>query len=204
MTEFYPTTGISDAMNKMNTMDVEIKAIASNVNLMGPAYTVKCYPGGIITCHKALAEVPSGYVLVVEGNGNCNEALWGELTSMEAMQRGVKGIVVDGAVRDVADIRELGFPTFSRYISPRVGSNKTLGTTGSPIVCGGVTVNQGDLIVGDDNGVAVVPKGQIEEILDKAVAIEKKEAAIAEKVKNGAHIADLIGLSSIINEAEKQ
>jgi len=182
-------------------MDAGIQAITPGKTVVGPAFTVECYPTGIITCHKALGEVPAGYVLVVDGQGDPNGALWGEFTSMEAMRRGVLGIVVDGAVRDVAAIRQMGFPTWARSVTPRVGSNRTVGTTGEPIVCGGVRVQTGDLVVADDDGVVVVPKDRIDEIRAKAEAIEVKEAEIAERVKAGAHIADLIGMSAAINEA---
>ena len=201
--EFYPAAGVSDAMVKINTMDAGIKPVGQGFKVMGPAYTVKCYPCGIITCHKALNEVPAGSVLVVDGSGDPHGALWGQLTSMEAMQKGVKGIIVDGAVRDIAEIGKLGFPVFARHITPRVGSNRTVGTTGEAVVCGGIVVKTGDLIIGDDDGVVVIPQDQIEEILGKAAAIEEKETIIAEKVLKGAHIGDLIGMSREIEEAEK-
>lgn len=200
--EFYPTAGFSDAMKKMNTMDANIKSITLGLKLIGPAYTVKCYPGGIITCHKALGEVPEGYVLVVSGDGDPTGALWGELTSLEAMKKGVKGIVLDGAVRDVAEIRKLAFPTFAKHITPRVGSNRTVGTTGEAIVCGGVVVRNGDIIVGDDDGVIVIPKEEFDYINEKTKEIEEKERDIAIQIKVGAHIADLIGMSCAIEEAD--
>lgn len=199
----YPSAGVSDAMAKTNTMDPGIKPVVKGLKLIGKAYTVKCYPCGIITCHKALNEVPAGSVLVIDGDGDPNGALWGELTSMEAMQKKVVGVVVDGAVRDIAGIERLGFPVFARHVTPRVGSNRTVGTTGESIICGGVIVNTGDLIIGDDDGVVVIQNERIEEVLAKADAIETKEATIAKKITQGAHIADLIGMSSEIEEAEK-
>ncbi|WP_127579406.1 RraA family protein [Paenibacillus koleovorans] len=198
---FYPSAALSDAMNKMFTMDAGIKPLKEGYKMIGIAYTVKCYPGSIITCHKALGEVPSGSVLVIDGGGSPEGALFGELTSMEAMERGVKGIVVDGAVRDVALIRSFDFPAFTRHVTPRVGTNKTIGTTGEAVVCGGVVVHTGDLIIGDDDGVVVVPKEQIEEMLQAAAHIEELEADIARKVKDGAHIADLIGFGPMIAAA---
>ena len=201
MSEVYTAAGFSDALNKTQTMDAGIQAITPSKTVIGPAFTVECYPTGIITCHKALGEVPTGYVLVVDGQGDPNGALWGELTSMEAMQHGVLGIVVDGAVRDVSSIRQMGFPVWARSVTPRVGSNRTVGTTGQPVVCGGVIVRTGDLIVADADGVVVVPKECIDDITAKAAAIEVKEADIADRVRNGGHIADMIGMSAAINEA---
>jgi regulator of RNase E activity RraA len=124
--------------------------------------------------------------------------MWGGLMSLEAIQRGVAGVVVDGAVRDVDTIRELGLPVFARHVTPCVGSNRTVGSTGNPIVCGGVIVRTGDLIIADDDGVVVVPEERIEEVLQRIAAIVEKEKGIAEKVRSGAHIADLLGMSDAI------
>jgi 4-hydroxy-4-methyl-2-oxoglutarate aldolase len=202
--KYYATTAVNDAMKQTGTMDPGIKTVTPGLKLIGTAYTVKCKPGSIITCHKALGEVPRGSVLVVDGQVNPNGALWGGLMSAEAIEKGVKGIIVDGAVRDTNTIQQLGFPTFSRYVTPSVGSNRAVGTTGDTIVCGGVVVNTGDLIIADDDGVVVIPKDRVEEILEKADAVELKEAGILEKVKQGGHIADILGISALIQEAEKQ
>src|SRR5699024_1583180 len=155
---FYPSTAVNDAMGQKNTMDVGIKPIARGMRVMGRAYTVDCLPGAIITCHRALAEVTEDSVIVVSGHDSTNAALWGGLMTAEAIKKGVKGVIVDGAIRDVETISSLKFPAFSRYISPSVGSNKRVGDTGVEIVCGGVVVNKRDLIIGDDNGVVVIPQ----------------------------------------------
>lgn len=193
--KFRSTTTVNDAMGQTSTMNSSIKPIYPGIKLIGTAYTVQCQPGGIITCHKALAKVPSGSILVVNGYGDSTGAVWGGLMSLEAIQRGVKGIVVDGAVRDISTIKELDFPTFARHVTPRVGKNKVVGSLEVPIACGGVTVNTGDLIIGDDDGIVVIPKDSIQEILEKADMIDKKEDVIAEKVKKGANIGDLLGLN---------
>lgn len=202
MHTFYPAANVSDALGKTNTMDAGINPVTPGLTVCGPAYTVDCPPDGIITCHKALGEVPAGHVLVVDGKGGIHGAIWGELTSMEAMKRGVLGIVVDGAVRDSATIRKLGFPTWSRYVTPRVASNRTVGVTGEPVVCGGVPVRTGDYIIADDDGVVVIPVERLDEIMAKAAAIEAKEADLARKVEEGVHLADVLGMSGLIAEAD--
>jgi 4-hydroxy-4-methyl-2-oxoglutarate aldolase len=202
MTEYYASANASDALNKTSTMDAAIKSVNPGTRAAGPAYTVDCYPGSIITCHKALGEVKPGQVLVINGHGDPTGAMFGGLMSLEAVQRGVAGVVVDGAVRDVDDIRELGLPVFARHITPCVGSNRTVGSTGNPIVCGGVMVRTGDLIIADDDGVVVVPEERIDEVLERIAAIVKKEESIAEKVRAGAHIADLAGMSEAIAAAQ--
>ena len=198
MTEHYASANASDALNKTNTMDADIKSVNPGKGVAGRAYTVDCYPGSIITCHKALGEVEPGQILVINGHGDPSGAMWGGLMSLEAIQRGVAGVVVDGAVRDVDTIRELGLPVFARHVTPCVGSNRTVGSTGNPIVCGGVIVRTGDLIIADDDGVVVVPEERIEEVLQRIAAIVEKEKGIAEKVRSGAHIAHLLGMSDAI------
>lgn len=198
MTEHYASANASDALNKTNTMDAAIKSVNPGKGVAGRAYTVDCYPGSIITCHKALGEVEPGQILVINGHGDPSGAMWGGLMSLEAIQRGVAGVVVDGAVRDVDTIRELGLPVFARHITPCVGSNRAVGSTGNPIVCGGVIVRTGDLIIADDDGVVVVPEERMEEVLQRIAAIVEKEKGIAEKVRSGAHIADLLGMSGAI------
>ncbi|MEA4882981.1 MAG: RraA family protein [Clostridia bacterium] len=201
MIEHYASANASDALNKTNTMDAAIKSVNPGKRVAGRAYTVDCYPGSIITCHKALGEVKPGQILVINGHGDPSGAMWGGLMSLEAIQRGVAGVIVDGAVRDVNTIRELGLPVFAGHVTPCVGSNRTVGSTGNPIVCGGVIVRTGDLIIADDDGVVVVPEERIEEVLRRVAAIVEKEKDIAEKVRSGAHIADLIGMSDAIAAA---
>ncbi len=201
MTHYYASANVSDAMAKTNTMDAGIKSVSPGKRITGRAYTVDCYPGGIITGHKALGEVSPGQVLVINGHGDESAAMWGGLMSLEALQRGVAGVVVDGAVRDVNTIAELGLPVFARHVTPCVGSNRTVGSTGTPIVCGGVIVRTGDLVVADDDGVAVIPAERIDEVTERVNAIVEKERKIAEAVRSGAHIADLIGMSEAIAAA---
>lgn len=202
MTQPISAANVSDALAKTQTMDAGMRALSPGSHVMGPAFTVQCYPAGIITVHKALGEVPNGHVLVVDGQGDPHGALWGELTSMEAMQRGAIGVVVDGACRDVARIRQLGFPAWTRHVTPRVGSNRTVGTTGGVVVCGGVAVHPGDYIVADDDGVTVIPAAQVDEVLVRTRAIDAKMTDIAEKVRSGGHIGDMIGMSAAIAEAD--
>lgn len=202
MQQFYPSAAVSDALGKTNTMDAGINTVTPGKTLFGPAYTVDSPPDSVITSHKALGEVPAGSVLVIDAKGGAQGAIWGELTTTEAMVRGVLGIVIDGALRDAATIRELGFPAWSRYSTPRAGSNRTIGQTGQPVVCGGVVVRTGDYIVADDDGVVVIPAERLDEILAKAAEVEAKEAEILRKVREGARIADLLGLSAAIAEAD--
>src|SRR5919199_744395 len=152
----YPTAAISDAQRSLGVMRPTIRSMVPGLRLVGPAHTVKCYPGSIITVHKALLEAKPGEVIVVDGEGDDRGALFGELMTLQAQANGLAGIVVDGPVRDRQAVAALGFPVFASSVNPRVGSNRRVGDTQVPIQCGGVVVRPGDVILADDDGVAVV------------------------------------------------
>jgi 4-hydroxy-4-methyl-2-oxoglutarate aldolase len=170
----FATATISDAQKSLGIMRPNIKALAPGMRIAGPAHTVKCYPGSIITVHKALLEARPGEVLVVDGEGDDRGALFGELMTLQALRNGIAGIVVD------------------------VGSNRRVGETQIPIQCGGVVVRPGDLIVADDDGVAVVAPEQAAAVLDAAEAIKRKEAGIKNQMAAGQQLADLIGFRTLI------
>jgi 4-hydroxy-4-methyl-2-oxoglutarate aldolase len=171
------------------------------MRLTGIAHTVKCYPGSIITVHKALLEATPGEVLVVDGEGDDRGALFGELMTLQAQANGLNGIVVDGPVRDRAAVIASGFAVFATCLTPRVGSNRRVGETQIPIQCGGVVVRPGDLIVGDDDGVAVVAVDKAAAVLQAAEAIKRKEIGYREAIAAGRQLADLIGFRQLIYPA---
>ena len=193
-----PTAALSDAQTGMTTMDAGIKTRVPGVKLVGPAFTVRCLTGSIITVHKALAEAQPGDVLVVDGLGDATEALFGELMGRDAKAAGLAGVVIDGPVRDVVGLRELGLPSFSRHVTPRVGSNRRLGTVGERISCGGITVEPGDWIVGDDDGVVVVARAYAQRLVEAGLAIEDKERNIAARIDAGERIADILNFRALI------
>jgi 3-hexulose-6-phosphate synthase/6-phospho-3-hexuloisomerase len=113
-------------------------------------------------------------VLVIDVNGG-KTAIWGELATNSAKKKGLSGVVIDGAIRDLDDILKIEFPVFSRYISPNAGEPKGLGEIGSEINCGGQTVKTGDWIIGDDSGVIVVPQEIAQEIANRALDVKEQE-----------------------------
>jgi 4-hydroxy-4-methyl-2-oxoglutarate aldolase len=191
-----PTAALSDAQTGLTTMHPAIENRTPGLKLVGPAVTVQCLVGSIITVHQALAGAAPGSVLVVDGLGDHVSALFGELMGRDARAAGLAGIVVDGAIRDVAGVRQLEFPTFSRWVTPRVGTNRRLGKINVPISCGGIAVQPGDWIVGDDDGVVVVPQADLEAITQAGLAIEDKERDIAAQIDAGTRIADILGMRS--------
>lgn len=184
---------LSDVLQGLHTMDPGIVPVASTSRVVGRAFTVRAYPGSIITVHKALTEARRGDVLVVDGEGDVRAgALIGEIMARECMRKGFAAVVVDGAVRDVDGIAELGLPVYARGMTPRVGTNRRLGRTGVEISCGGLLVRPGDVVVADRDGVVVVPASEAGTVRTGLAALLEKEAALCADIDAGHEIADLL------------
>jgi len=187
------TASVSDAVDKIagrrGYMDHEIKPRINEKKVVGPAVTILEGPTAEALPPKhaldAIDESPKGSVIVIAIGGETNVAVWGGLMTAGAEVNGHAGAVLDGGVRDVTEIRrDSGFQVFSRSVSPSttVGRFKTL-SANVPVTCGGVTVNPGDLIVGDPDGVVVVPKEHVEAVLKMATEIEVREAEQARLIR---------------------
>ena len=183
---------ISDAMGKglsrpikFQTMDAGIKPIDNSLKLCGPAYTVQCYPGATWAMEKAIVEAPTGSIIVCNGQGSDAGVLMGGLMSSLAHTRGVAGAVIDGAVRDIEDVISLGFSLFSRHIVARSGTFAQLGNLQVTITCGGVVVKPGDIIVGDRNGVAVVPIEIASQVAEAAKTLNQWEEKLQQEILGG-------------------
>ncbi len=172
------TTAISDVLKGMNNLDPSIKPLQEDYKIIGPAYTVKLAVGDNLYLFKALKEAQPGDILVVDVKGDTYRAIAGDFVvgMMQTLELG--GLVVDGAIRDLIDIKKLNFPVFSKGTTVASGSKKGPGKTNVPISCGGASVQPGDLIVGDANGVVVISKDEAETVLQKA---QEKEAADEER-----------------------
>jgi 4-hydroxy-4-methyl-2-oxoglutarate aldolase len=180
-------------------MDPSIKPIAPATKLVRPALTIQCYPGDNVTVHKAMTLAQYGDVLVIDAGAQIG-VMWGAMMTYQAMHQGIAGVVVDGSVRDVAEIRKMGFPVFARYISP-IGSSKIHpGSLNIPIVCGGVLVKPGDIVVADDDGVAIVPKQIAAEVLERARQREERERKTKELYDMGKTSYELYGFDKVFKE----
>lgn len=175
------TPAISDGLNRFNTMDPGIKPIVP-CKIAGPAVTLRLRPGDNLMLHKVLGLVAPGDVLVVDTCGCSNYAILGELIATAAFKAGLNGIVVDGGIRDIQELKESHFPIFARFVVPSVGDKDGPGEINYPVCCGGVPVHAGDIIVGDENGVVVVPPQDAQAIIDgarqKLAYEEKRKLAI--------------------------
>ena len=183
-----------DAMNREQVMAAAIKPIAPGTRICGQARTVNAMAGDNGIIHAAIPHLRPGEILVVNGLGVEDVAIWGEVMTHAALKQGIAGIVLDGAVRDVAAMRELGFPVFCRAVVPRGPHKGFGGTIDGAISCGGVTVSPGDLVIGDDDGVAVVPLAEVEAVHAAAREAQKRESSWLEEIAKGKTTHELLGL----------
>lgn len=185
---------VGDAMNREQIMTAVIKPIAPGTRICGQARTVNAMAGDNGIIHAAIPHVRPGEILVVNGMGVEDVAIWGEVMTHAALKQGIAGIVLDGAVRDVAEMRELGFPVFCRAVVPRGPHKGFGGTIDGAISCGGVAVSPGDLVIGDDDGVAIVPLAQVKTIQAAAAQAQKREWVWLEEIAGGKTTRELLGL----------
>lgn len=177
-------SNVADAMGRFNFMDSGIRA-RTNRRVCGIAVTVNARPADNLMVHKALQVAAPGQVVVVSTGGNTENAVFGELMCTTAVAAMLGGIIVDGAIRDVPGIEKLGFAAFSRSVSPGACDKDGPGEINVPISCGGTVVMPGDLVVGDDDGVAVVPRSNVAEVLAEVRALMEREAKRVAEIRGG-------------------
>jgi RraA family protein len=183
----FHTPEISDLMNRLYTMNTAIKPLTNpDLRILGPACTVKCFPGDNLMVHKALDIAHRGDVIVVDTSSSQMTAVLGDTISMKARHRGIAGFVVDGLIRDLPAIQRLGdFPVFARATTPIGPLQRGPGEINYPVSCGGVVVHPGDLVIGDLDGVVIVPQDVSQEILDVLVERAPAEQAYLASVARG-------------------
>jgi 3-hexulose-6-phosphate synthase / 6-phospho-3-hexuloisomerase len=187
------TPNIADAMQKRGVMSGIVPRIKHGTKLVGRALTVKTADGDWAKPVEAIDRAQPGDVIVVDVGGGPT-AVWGELASHSSLVKGVAGVVIDGAVRDLDTILEINFPCFSRHIAPHAGEPKGLGEIGSEIEVGGQRVHSGDWIVGDESGLVVVPQEQAVEMANRALDVLERENRIREEIKRGGTLSSVLEL----------
>lgn len=166
-----PAANIGDAMDRLGVADSAIQAIWPGALLAGPAFTVWTRPGDNQGIHRALELARPGDVLVVAGGGDSSRALLGELIGERAINLGIAGFALDGAARDADALREIGMPVFARATSPAGPYKNGPFRLGTPLAFGGVPVLPGDVVIGDSDGVVVIPREQAAAVADAAEAV---------------------------------
>ncbi len=187
------TPNISDAIHRKGAMH-GLFPVNPGLKMVGPAVTVQTFEGDWAKTVEAIDTAQSGDVIVIYNGGSDKVAPWGELATLSCINKGVSGVVIDGAVRDIEDIRRLEFPVYARAVVPNAGEPKGFGEINTEIRCAGQTVRPGDYIVGDDNGVVVVPKERAYEIARRSVEVEKNESRIRDEITKGSTLSKVLRL----------
>ncbi len=196
-----PTASLSDALDQMGVrgfISHEFRPLIQGHKIVGPALTIKhqlCNRvASFIPALEAIDEAKQGTVLVIAGDADLRDVgLFGGLMATASKARGLAGAVLDGGVRDTREIREMGFQVFSRSVIPTTSIGRTeLVGVNVPLICGGVTVQPGDIIVGDDDGVVVIPKDRVGEALERALRFDEVEVVEAEELRKGASFVETI------------
>lgn len=191
----FPTGNVCDANGKTGNMDSGIKPIDPKSKLVGPAVTLRAFPGDNLLYFKAIEEAAAGSILVIDGRGYASAGAMGDMMVTACIAKGIAGVVLDGACRDANDIEESGFPFFTRGLNPGGTVKESVGPINTTIQCGGVIVSPGDLIVGDRDGVVVVPQAKACDVLDRAQAIFNKEIKVRELLKQGKSAIEIYGFN---------
>ena len=186
------SSNVSDAMHRGGAMK-GIHTVVPGLKMAGKALTVKTMNGDWAKAVEAIDLANKGDILVIDTNCG-NIAIWGELATWSAVKRELGGIVIDGAVRDVDDLKEIRFPVFARYEVPDAGDPKGFGEIGCEIICGGLKVTTGDYIIGDDSGVVVIPQEEAQEIINRSLDVKEKENRIREEIKRGSTLSKVLKL----------
>jgi 3-hexulose-6-phosphate synthase/6-phospho-3-hexuloisomerase len=186
------SSNVSDAMHHKGAM-FGIQAVKPGLKAVGRAVTVAAINGDWAKPVQAIDEAGPGDVIVVDVQGG-DTAVWGELASWSCKVKGVEGVVIDGAIRDVDDIRAMDFPAWARHIVPNAGEPKGLGEIGGEIRCGGQTVRRGDWIVADDMGVVVVPQDEAQEIANRSLDVRERENRLREEIQRGSSLSKQLKL----------
>lgn len=185
---------VYEAHGQQGAIDPRIKPLDPDTRVAGRAVTIKVDPADNWFLHVGILFAGPGDVLVVDAGGYVAAGPWGDVLTLAAQQRGIAGLVIDGAVRDSRDIVAAGFPTFSRGVCIRRTTKRQIGEINVPVMIGGVQINPGDIVVGDGDGLVRVAGHEAEVALASAEAREKKEEDQRARLRAGARTIDLLGL----------
>ena len=176
---------VHEAQGRVGLLSPEIRPVKEGLKLVGRAVTVFATPGDNLMIHVAMEQCEPGDVMVVAVNSRSDCGYFGDLLATLMQARGITGLVIDSGVRDLADLRQMNMSVFSRCISAQGTVKETLGDVNIPVVCGGQVINPSDLIIGDDDGVVVVRRHELDSVAQKSEAREDREASIRAKYRDG-------------------
>lgn len=193
-----PTGNVADSNTIKGVLDSAIKPVNPHVHMVGRAVTVRCYPGDNLALHQGIYAAQPGDVLVFDCNGYSDAGHFGDVMANACMARGIAGVVINGSCRDSQDIYELGFPVFVRGFNPSGTVKESLAQINIPMSVAGVTINPGDIIFGDCDGVVVVPQQDEDTVFEKALAKHHKEESIKKELCDGKTTLEIYGFDRLI------
>jgi 4-hydroxy-4-methyl-2-oxoglutarate aldolase len=189
------TATVAEALATARVLDPAPRPLAPGMRLAGPARTVRCRPGDNLALHRAIAAAQPGDVIVVDYGGSLGSGPFGEIMALACQMRGIAGLVTDGAVRDSEQIAALGFPVFARGLNIRGTVKSDPGEIDVPVTLCGATVDPGDMIVADADGVIVVPMAEVAAALSAAEARASREAQAMDRLRAGESTLQILGLT---------
>lgn len=193
------TTQVADSGGPVGVVGPGIRRL-TGTGMCGPATTVWTKPGDILFVLKAVDFAAPGDVLLIDGGGREDAAVIGDIVGSALADRGCVGLVVDGAVRDIDGIAEVGLTTFARGTHPATGSVTGPGAINVPVQCGGVTVHPGDVVRADGSGVVVVPRERLAEVVALARAVDERESAWRAAIAGGASLPSATGIDALLEQ----
>jgi len=185
---------VHEAQGRTGSMGTDLRAIVPGAMMGGSAITALCAPGDNWMLHVAIELMQPGDVLVVATTSPSEDGFFGDVLAEYVKLRGGAGVILDTGVRDVRVLRDQGFPVWARQVSAQGTVKETLGAVNVPVICGGQRVVPGDVVLGDDDGVVVIPRLTAAQVLASAEARVAKEDAMRAKLREGGHTLDLLGL----------
>ncbi|MFD1599520.1 4-carboxy-4-hydroxy-2-oxoadipate aldolase/oxaloacetate decarboxylase [Halobellus rarus] len=201
--EAIPSTIVSDVTGNVGlTMDAGLTPAYEDIEMAGTAITVKAAPGDNLIIHKAITMAEPGDVLVIDCDGYTDTGHIGELMCESCKANDLAGLVIDGGYRDSREIAEMEFPVYGRGVNPQGPLKQDPGSVNATISCGGVSVDPGDIVVGDDDGLAVIPGDGAERVLDLAHAKLDSEDDTREEVRDGTYLFELNGYDELFENLE--
>jgi 4-hydroxy-4-methyl-2-oxoglutarate aldolase len=191
--DFDPAT-LYEAAGRKGMVDPSIRPAWHGAKVCGPAFTVECPPCDNLMLHVAVAHAEPGVIIVATVGGYLMAGAWGEILTEAARARGIAGLVIDGAVRDIDAIEALRFPVFSRGLAIGACTKEKAGALGTSVLFGGATVAPGDLVFGNADGLVVIEQDRMDDVYELAMTRRKNEAQIISQLRDGRTTMELLGL----------